>query len=277
VIAAMTSAMQPILNVEKLSKRYERRRPGARAESLLALDDVSFSISAGSTLAVVGESGSGKSTLALCLACLESISSGHIWFAGREVSALGESELRRIRPQMQLIFQDPAASLNPRWNVGKIVAEPLRVQGRGLRGEQTERAISALAQVGLSADMARRKAIELSGGQRQRVAIARALVVEPKLLILDEVLSALDCSVQAQIVNLLRELQRALRLSYVFITHDLGMAAHVGDEIAVLEHGRLVERGGVQQIVQQPQHPATQNLLRTTPRFHRASAAMQEL
>lgn len=269
--------MPPILTVEKLSKRYERRRFGASAESHLALDDVSFSISAGSTLAVVGESGSGKSTLALCLASLEPISSGQIWFEGREVSALEESELRGIRPHMQLIFQDPAASLNPRWTIAEIVAEPLRVQGGCTRSEQTERATSALAKVALSADMARRKPMELSGGQRQRVAIARALVLEPKLLILDEVLSALDCSVQAQIVNLLQELQHALRLSYVFITHDLGMAAHVGDEIAVLERGRLVECGAVRPVLQQPQHAATRKLLATAPRFPRAAAGVQEL
>ncbi len=268
--------MQPLLNVENLSKRYEQRSLGTRSESRLALDGVSFSIRAGSTLALVGESGSGKSTLALCLACLEPPTSGHIWFAGRDVAVLNEIEQRRIRPQLQLVFQDPAASLNPRWTVAQIIAEPLRVQGRGSRREQTERAISSLERVGLSANLAKRRSMELSGGQRQRVAIARALVLEPKLLILDEVLSALDCSVQAQIVNFLLELQSSLGLTYLFITHDLGMAARVGDAIAVLERGRLVECASAPKILSAPQHEATRNLLTNAPRLRKPAAALQE-
>jgi ABC-type oligopeptide transport system ATPase subunit len=226
---------------------------------------------------MVGESGSGKSTLALCLACLEEATSGHIWFEGRDLAALTEKEQRKIRAQIQLIFQDPAASLNPRWNVAKIVAEPLRVQSRESRRDYTDRVNTALERVGLSADVAIRRPMELSGGQRQRVAVARALLLEPKLLILDEVLSALDCSVQAQIVNLLLELQRSLGLTYLFITHDLAMAAHVGDEMAVLDRGRLVERASVRQILKEPQHEVTRKLLAAAPRFRRAGLMMQEL
>jgi ABC-type glutathione transport system ATPase component len=268
--------MQPLINVDKLTKRYERRSLWSSRESLLALDAVSFSIRVGSTLALVGKSGSGKSSLALCLGGVEQASSGHIWFEGRDLVALTEKERRRVRPQVQLIFQDPAASLNPRWAVGMIVAEPLRVQRRDSRQGHADRVKTALERVGLSAELAMRKPIELSGGQRQRVAIARALVLEPKLLILDEVLSALDCSVQAQIVNLLLELQRSLELSYLFITHDLAMAAHLGDEIAVLDHGRLVEQATVPQILQKAQHEVTRNLLATATGFRKGAAAMQE-
>lgn len=259
--------MQPLINVERLSKRYGGSKFGAPGSSILALDAVSFSIQPGTTLALVGESGSGKSTLARCLACLERATAGSIWFAERDVAALTDQELRQVRPQVQLIFQDPAASLNPRWSVAEIVAEPLAVQGIDSRREQTERAVAALAQVGLAAELANRKPGELSGGQRQRVAIARALTLAPKLLILDEVLSALDCSVQAQIVNLLVELQRSLDLTYLFITHDLAMAAHLADEIAVLAGGRIVERALPQQMFREPQHAATRALLAATPRF----------
>jgi peptide/nickel transport system ATP-binding protein len=271
------TAMEPLLKVEKLTKRYERQGVGSRGEAVLVLDCISFAISAGTTLALVGESGSGKSTLALCLACLERPTSGGIWFEGRDLASLGDQELRRIRPHVQMIFQDPAAALNPRWSVAEIVAEPLLVQGRGSRREREARAIAMLEQAGLAAELATRRPSELSGGQRQRVAIARALVLAPKLLILDEVLSALDCSVQAQIVNLLLELQGSLGLTYLFITHDLAMAAHVGDEIAVLERGRLVEHGSVTQIMQEPQHAATRNLLASTPRMTASGAVAQGL
>jgi oligopeptide transport system ATP-binding protein len=208
-----------------------------------AVDSISFSILPGTTLALVGESGSGKSSLALCLAGLERVASGRIWFEGRDLAALGEKELREVRPRIQLVFQDPANSLNPRWTVEEIVAEPLLVQNRVSRREGDARAAQALERVGLAAEYLDRRARDLSGGQRQRVAIARALILEPKLLILDEVLSALDCSIQAQIANLLVEMQRAYGLAYLFITHDLRMAAHLADEIAVMSEGKIVEQG----------------------------------
>ena len=264
--------MQPLLKVENLTKRYYRHGLASRRDSVPALDSISFSLLPGTTLALVGQSGSGKSTLALCLACLERPTSGSIWLEGRDLAAVSDKDLRAIRPQLQLIFQDPAASLNPQWTVEQIVREPLVVLRRGSRRDRNDLAIAALQQVGLSPELAGRKPGELSGGQRQRVAIARALVLTPRLLILDEVLSALDCSVQAQIVNLLVELQHSLGLTYLFITHDFPMAAHMSDEIAVLDRGRIVERATVEEIVRQPQHQSTRILLTATPRFTAAVA-----
>src|SRR5712671_116083 len=205
--------MEPVIRIENLTKRYASRGVGRRADAFAAVDTVSFSILPGTTLALVGESGSGKSTAALCVGCLEQVTSGRIWFEGRDVAALGEKELRAVRPQIQLVFQDPANSLNPRWTVREIVAEPLLVRGRISRKERNEQAAQALERVGLGAEYLERKPAELSGGQRQRVAIARALILEPKVFILDEVLSALDCSIQAQIANLLMQLQRAYGLA----------------------------------------------------------------
>jgi ABC-type glutathione transport system ATPase component len=235
--------MEPIIRVEDLVKRHTRRGPWSRVADFTAVDSISFSILPGTTLALLGESGSGKSSLALCLAGLERVTSGRIWVEGRDLAALGEKELREVRPRIQLVFQDPANSLNPRWTVEEIVAEPLLVQNRVSRREGDARAAQALERVGLAAEYLDRRARDLSGGQRQRVAIARALILEPKLLILDEVLSALDCSIQAQIANLLVEMQRAYGLAYLFITHDLRMAAHLADEIAVMSEGKIVEQG----------------------------------
>src|SRR6266403_2495872 len=219
--------MEPVIRVEDLGKRYTVREVGRRADAFAAVTSVSFSILPATTLALVGESGSGKSTGALCVACLEQVTSGRVWFGGRDVAALQEKELRAVRPQIQLVFQEPANSLNPRWTVREIVAEPLSVRDRTSRSEREALAERGLERVGLSAEYMNRKPAQLSGGQRQRVAIARALILEPKILILDEVLSALDCSMQAQIANLLIELQRAYGLAYLFITHDLRMAAHL--------------------------------------------------
>ena len=253
--------MEPVIRVENLVKRYAGRGLGRRAAGFTAVDLVTFSILPGSTLALVGESGSGKSSVGLCLACLERVTSGQIWFDGRDVAALAERELRAARPILQLVFQDPASSLNPRWNVGEIVSEPLLFQGRVANRERRERAARVLERVGIGAEYLERRPPELSGGQRQRVAIARALILEPKLLILDEVLSALDCSIQAQIANLLVELQRALGLAYLFITHDLRMAAYLADEIAVMSRGKIVEQGAVETILRDARCAETQNLL----------------
>jgi len=233
--------MQPLIRVESLRKHYRDGRVlGSGHIVSAALNEVSFSIAPGSTLALVGESGSGKSTLALCLACLERPTSGRIWFGGRNIAALDEKQLRAVRPQIQLVFQDPASSLNPRLTALEIITEPLLLQQSWNRRETQERGFALLERVGLSPEMASRRAGEVSGGQRQRLAIARALSLEPKLLILDEALSALDCSVQAQIANLLLELQSSFALTYFFITHDLAMAAHLAEEIAVINRGRIV-------------------------------------
>ncbi len=263
--------MQPLLRVENLVKRYVRKSLVGAWEELLALDGVSFKILPGTTLAFVGESGSGKSTLAACLACLESPTSGDIWLDATNTVKGGEHIRRQVRPQIQLIFQDPASSLNPRWSVLEILKEPLILQRKFSHNEMILCARSLLERVGLSSDVAARFPTELSGGQRQRLAIARALALEPKLLILDEALSALDCSVQAQIANLLIDLQSSLGMTYLFITHDLAMAAHLADEIAVMNRGRIVEQGPAETILKQPKHDITRQLLAAVPKFTRAA------
>ena len=262
----------PILKLEGLTKRYTKRRLGGRGEELLALNGVALAILPGTTMAIVGESGSGKSTLALCVACLEQPTSGSIWFDGRDVVKLPENERREIRPQIQLVFQDPANSLNPRWNVLRILIEPFVLQEKITKEEMKQRVFSLLERVGLSARISERLPSELSGGQRQRLAIARALALEPKILILDEALSALDCSVQAQIANLLMDLQGSLGMTYLFITHDLAMAAQMGDEIAVIDRGRIVEGGHAGEVLREPKHESTRQLLAAVPRLTRANA-----
>ena len=268
--------MPPLLKVENLVKCYARRSLVGRGEELLALNGVSFTVFPGTTLAVVGESGSGKSTLASCLACLESPTAGNIWFEGKDIVKVEERVRRQLRPQIQLIFQDPASSLNPRWSVLEILLEPLILRRKFTREEMKQCASSLLERVGLSPDFVERPPTELSGGQRQRLAIARALALQPKLLILDEALSALDGSVQAQIANLLRELQSSLGMTYLFVTHDLAMAVYLADEIAVMSRGRIVELGSAEQILDQPQHETTRQLLRALPRMTRALPAPEQ-
>ncbi|HUK52953.1 MAG TPA: ATP-binding cassette domain-containing protein [Candidatus Binatia bacterium] len=254
--------MEPLLSVAGLVKQYVRTGPAGGSRGILtALDGVTFTLAAGRTLAVVGRSGSGKSTLALCIAGLERPTAGSILVEGRDMASLGATELRALRPRIQLVFQDPAASLNPRFTAEQLVAEPLQVQGRVPARERPGRVRLLMECVGLSAAMRSRTPGEFSGGQRQRLAIARALALEPRVLILDEALSALDCSVQAQIANLVAELQPALRLSCLFITHDLRMAGWLADEIAVMERGRIVEMGSSEAVVESPQHGVTQSLV----------------
>jgi len=274
--SAGSQNMPPLLKVENLVKCYARRNLAGVREELLALNGVSFTVFPGTTLAVVGESGSGKSTLASCLACLESPTSGKIWFEGKDIVKVEERVRRQLRPQIQLIFQDPASSLNPRWSVLEILLEPLILRRKFTREEMRQCASSLLERVGISPDIVERPPTELSGGQRQRLAIARALALEPKLLILDEALSALDCSVQAQIANLLRELQSSLGMTYLFVTHDLAMAVYLADEIAVMSGGRIVELGSAEQILNQPQHETTRQLLRAWPRMARALPAPEQ-
>ena len=268
--------VHPLLKVENLVKRYTKRSLAGTPEELLALDSVSFTISPGTTLAVVGESGSGKSTLANCLACLESPTSGNIWFEGKDIVKLEERACRQVRRQIQLIFQDPASSLNPRWSAFEVLVEPLILQRKFNREEIKKRVNYWLGRVGLSQDIVGRSPMELSGCQRQRLAIARALTLEPKLLILDEALSALDCSVQAQIANLLMELQGSLGMTYLFITHDLAMAAHFADEIAVMDRGRIVEQGPPNKIFIQPEQETTRRLLAAVPRIGRGDQSALE-
>src|SRR5882762_7829977 len=267
---------EPLLIVDNLEKVYARRGVRGTRREVMALQGVSFAIRPESTLALVGESGSGKSTLAFCLACLERPTSGRIIFQGGEITALDEEQQRALRPQIQLVFQDPARSLNPRFSALELVNEPLLVQGRVYKREREDRARTLLAQVGLPQEKALQRAEEFSGGQRQRLAIARALMLEPKLLILDEAFSALDCSVQAQIANLLLELQDSLGIIYLFISHDLVMAAHLADEIAVMHRGRIVEQGPADKILKHPERETTRQLLAAVPKITRGEQCAPE-
>ncbi len=267
--------MERLLIVENLEKRYEDALVLGTRKAVTALQGVSFSIRPGSTLALVGESGSGKSTLAFCIACLERPTSGRIVFNGSEITTLNEKQLREVRPQVQLVFQDPARSLNPKFSALDIVSEPLLVQKRLRKREREDRGRALLAQVGIPQEKALQRADEFSGGQKQRLAIARGLALEPKLLILDEALSALDCSVQAQIANLLVDLQSSLGLAYLFITHDFSMAGHLADEIAVMEQGKIVELGAADKVLWSPEQEITRRLILATPRLEAAARAPQ--
>jgi peptide/nickel transport system ATP-binding protein len=267
--------IQPLLRAENLGKRYERAGVFGPKQEIVALCEVSLSVAARTTVALVGESGSGKSTLALCLAGLERPTSGKIWLGAQEMTSLKEEELRAVRPKIQLVFQDPANSLNPRWTALEIVSEPLLIQKKWDKNGQREQAYALMERLGIPLEKACQRPGEFSGGQRQRLAIARALALEPQVLILDEALSALDCSVQAQIVNLLLDLQSSLDLSYLFITHDFRMAAYLADRIAVMDHGRIVETGMPGDLARTPKHDATQRLIAAATASQSALPALQ--
>jgi oligopeptide transport system ATP-binding protein len=239
-----TDEPQVLLRALALCKGYARGRTfGRNRPSIEVLRAVDLKIRAGSTLALIGPSGSGKSTLGRCLACLERPDSGEILFAGKGLVSLTPRELIPFRRQIQLIFQEPAAALNPRFTAVEVVSEPLLISGRGTKKERKERAIDLMALVGLPAHLGDRSPFELSGGQRRRLVVARALALEPKLLILDEALAGLDLSTRAQISNLLLELQKVCSLTYLFISHDADMVAHFADEVAVLHEGEIVTLG----------------------------------
>lgn len=264
-----TRSGDELLRVSGLRKTFLQRREWSREKFLVcALDGVDLSLVEGQTLAIVGESGSGKSTLARCIALLEQPTAGEIWFGGRDLLAASREELFPVQAQIQMIFQDPAAALNPRFTAAEIIAEPLRIHRRGSQ-EQRDRALGLMQLVGLKPDWAGRRALEFSGGQRQRLAIARALALEPRLLILDEALSALDPPIQAQIINLLLELQKSRRLSYLYITHDLSAVSCLADEVAILARGRIIERAPTAELVSHPQQPETQALLAAVPVLER--------
>jgi oligopeptide/dipeptide ABC transporter ATP-binding protein len=255
---------QPLLRVEELTKHY-RIRSGGRRATLHALDAVSFEICPGETVALVGESGSGKSTAAHCILRLEQATSGQVTFEGEEVTTAPRGLLRELRRRLQIVFQDPTDSLNPRRSVGATVGEPLRVHGMASGVAARERVGEILELVGLQPDVARSYPHQLSGGQRQRVGIARALVTEPSLVVLDEPTSALDVSVQAKLLNLLNDLQGRLRLSYLFITHDLGVVRYIADRVLVLYAGQIVESAPTERLFERPLHPYTRALLEAVP------------
>jgi peptide/nickel transport system ATP-binding protein len=267
-----------LLVVENLAKRYRlsRRSLLQAAPEVQALDGVSFTLRAGRSLGVVGESGSGKSTLARLVMALEAPSAGRVLLGGQDLHALNAAELRRARSQIQMVFQDPFASLDPRRTVLQTVSEPLAVLLKAGRAEQHERAAEALDAVGLrSADLAKYPH-EFSGGQRQRIAIARALITRPKLIVADEPVSALDVSVQAQVLNLMQDLQDRHGITYLFISHDLAVVDLVCDEVIVLHNGRIVEQGSPDALFSHPQHPYTQRLLAAVPGTPQSAATEAE-
>jgi peptide/nickel transport system ATP-binding protein len=257
----------PLLVVEDLAKRYRlpRQHLLAPAPEVQALDGVSFTLAPGRSLGVVGESGSGKSTLARLVMALEAPSAGRVLLAGQDLHALSALALRRARASLQMVFQDPYGSLDPRRTVLQTVAEPTAVLQAAAPAEQRERALEALEAVGLRAGDLNRFPHEFSGGQRQRIAIARALITRPRLIVADEPVSALDVSVQAQVLNLMQDLQDRYGLSYLFISHDLAVVDRVCDEVIVLHQGRVVEAGPPQQLFRHPRHAYTQRLLAALP------------
>ncbi|MBV9276349.1 MAG: ABC transporter ATP-binding protein [Verrucomicrobia bacterium] len=263
-----TNSPPPHLQVVALTVWFPIRSgaPGRRDRFVKAATDVSLSISPGKTLGLVGESGSGKTTVGKAILRLVPITSGTIRLAGTDITTLPESRFRPFRRQVQMIFQDPFGSLNPRWNILRIINEPLKIHFPGLnRSQREERVVQLLRKVGLSANSLRRYPHEFSGGQRQRIGIARALAVEPKLIVCDEAVSALDVSVQAQIVNLLQDLQQELGLSYLFISHDLAVVEHISHDVAVMYRGKIVEKADAASIYRHPQHEYTRNLLASVP------------
>jgi ABC-type glutathione transport system ATPase component len=254
------------LRVRGLCKRYLRGRTWRKNE-VAAVRSVDFEIPAGKTLGLVGSSGSGKSTVARCVTRLERPDAGQIWIDGVDIAQLGTRELFPFRARIQMIFQDAATSMNPRFSAAEIIEEPLLIQGRGDRAARRSHARELMNEVGLSPNWADRSAMEFSGGQQQRLAIARALALKPKLLVLDEALSGLDLSTQAQIANLLLDLQTSHSLTYFLISHDLSLVARMADSIAVMSAGQIVEHGPTAQIVSTPIHPETQSLLASAKTF----------
>lgn len=262
--------MKPLLTVTDLKVHFPVFSPLLRrvVDHIKAVDGVSFEVKAGTTVGLVGESGSGKSTIGRALIGLTPITAGTIDYKGETISGLKPSQFFPYRKKMQMIFQDPFNSLNPRMTIYQVIAEPLDIHFKSWsRSQKQDRVAELLKRVGLQSDHMSRYPHEFSGGQRQRIGIARALAVEPEFIICDEPVSALDVSVQAQIVNLLQDLQEQLGLTYLFIAHDLAVVEHISDEVLVMTNGKIVEQASADDIYQNPQHPYTRKLLEAVPSF----------
>ena len=267
--APQAGAGADVLRVEGLKKHFPVHRGVLQtvAGHVKAVDGISFSIRAGETLCLVGESGCGKSTVGKTVLRLQEPTAGRIWLGDTEVTQLDDEGMREHRREVQMVFQDPYSSLNPRMRVGQIIAEPLENYGLAKRGREGEQQIASLLEkVGLRADAMARYPFEFSGGQRQRLGIARALALNPRLIVADEPVSALDVSVQAQVLNLLKDLQDEFGLAYVFISHDLAVVRFISDEVLVMKDGRVVEQASAEQILAAPREAYTQKLLAAIPR-----------
>ena len=278
----MTDISQPaddyLVKVEGLTKHFPITKGiifQREVAAVHAVDNISFEVKSGETLGLVGESGCGKSTTARLLLKLIEPSAGKIWFEGEEISGFSRSQMRRLRSEMQMIFQDPYASLNPRQTVGQIVGAPFKIHKT--EGEGKKKVQELMDRVGLNPEHYNRYPHEFSGGQRQRIGVARALALRPKLIVCDEPVSALDVSIQAQILNLLEDLQDEFKLTYVFISHDLGVVQHISDRIAVMYLGRIVEVAESTELYKNPKHPYTAALLSAVPKRHTDSSASERI
>lgn len=260
------SAQEVIFEVNGLKKTY--LTPGGlgrQAQSVEAVKGIDFQVLRGETLSIVGESGCGKSTTAKMLLNIEKPTAGQILFHGRDIASYSKADWREYRKKVQVIFQDPYSSLNPRWKVGRIIAEPLKLNTNLSHQQITEKVYEIMAKVGLQKDWYNRYPHQFSGGQRQRIGIARALILNPEVIICDEPVSALDVSIQAQVLNLLLDLQQEFNLTYVFISHDLSVVEHISDRILVMYYGKVVETGTVDDIFENTQHEYTKKLLSAIP------------
>lgn len=266
-----------ILSVKNIRKIYESSGGGfGHKTTVSALDGVSFNLVQGETLGIVGESGCGKSTLGRIISRLDSPTAGEIIYKGNDIAKKSLAEMRPLRKEIQFIFQDPYASLNPRRQIGAIIEEPMRIHGVS-KEERRTRAYNLLEKVGLDKNSYEKYPHEFSGGQRQRVVIARALTLKPELIIADEPVSALDVSIQAQVLNLFKELQDEMELTYIFVAHDLGVVRHISDRIAVMYLGKIVELGSVEEIYNNPQHPYTKALLSANPRIDQSAKSTRQI
>jgi len=257
-----------LFEIKNLTKEYKIKKGlFAKPVCIHAVNHVSFNVKRGEILSIVGESGCGKSTTAKMLLNIETPSSGEIIFEGKDIATFSPAELKAYRKKVQIIFQDPYSSLNPRWNVGKIISEPLKLNTNLSDKEILDKVFTLMQKVGLKEEWYWRYPHQFSGGQRQRIGIARALALNPEVIVCDEPVSALDVSIQAQVLNLLLDLQEEFNLTYIFISHDLGVVEHISDRIIVMYYGKIVEEKAVEELFAHPEHSYTQTLLNAIPKI----------